>query len=259
MDYQIVIPIYRDLEHIEPNLESLNDWEHLLIVDNSESGWCRKFVARGAKVLHFPQNIGVARSWNLGIKEGKDYTFFVSSSVKWQYGFNELANHLKQMIKEKVPGIEYGLFCQLGWHANAISQKTVEKVGYFDENFYPAYEEDVDYCYRLYLAGLHANIFGQTKGGVIPAVTVNAAPIEIATTIKRAGLPVNFNKLRNYYIGKWNGDHGKEQFTTPFDSGDLGYFPKNTIRQLQKMYDLPLTESEPIPMAPGDIKEDYGL
>lgn len=238
VSYQIVIPVYTWLPHIEKNLESLNDWEHLLLVDNSKDGWLKKYEGRGAKIVYRPENIGVSRAWNLGIKEGKDYTFFVSSSVFWPLGFAELRNHLEQLIAEKAPGIEYGLFCNLAWHANALSQKTIEKVGFFDTNFYPSYYEDTDMCRRLYLAGIHPNVEGHTRGGVVPIVVVSASPIEIATTLKRAGLQVPFNKLAQHYKNKWGGNKPNETFDLPWGDKPLGYWPEKSIETLKQEYGL---------------------
>lgn len=238
MEYKIIIPIYRELSHIEGNLESINDWEHIFIIDNSPTFWCEKFIGRGAKVIHKPENIGVARSWNLGIDQGKEYNFFVSSSVKFNKGFKEVIDIVEKMIEDKAPSIEYGFFTQLGWHMNCLTQKTIDKVGLFDENFYPAYEEDVDMCRRIYLAGIHANQKGETLGGVVPCAVIDAQPFEIATTLKRAGLQVNFAALRNYYIEKWGGDHEKEKFTTPFQSGSLRYFPMWGIDDLKEKYGI---------------------
>jgi hypothetical protein len=236
MDYKIIIPIYRELPHIEGNLQSIADWKHLLIIDNSPTNWCKKFEAMGATVIHKPENIGVARSWNLGITFGKEYNFFVSSSVKFNRGFQEVVDIVEKMIADKAPGIDYGFFTQLGWHMNCLTQKTISIVGFFDENFYPAYEEDVDMCRRLYLAGIHPNQKGDTLGGVVPCAVIDAQPFEIATTLKRAGLQVNFAALRQYYIKKWDGDHEEEKNTTPFSSGDLKYFPENSISHLRSTY-----------------------
>jgi hypothetical protein len=240
MDYSIIIPIYRELPHIEANLESIQDWEHLFLIDNSEDKWLKRFEGRGATIIYPDQNIGVARSWNEGIKQGKEYNFFVSSSVKFNQGFNQVIDIVEKMIEEKAPGIEYGFFTQLGWHMNCLTQKTIDIVGYFDENFYPAYEEDVDMCRRIYLAGIHANQKGETLGGVVPCAVIDAQPFEIATTLKRAGLQVNFAALRQYYIKKWGGDHEQETYTIPFNmpERDLKYFPTFTIQNLKNTYGL---------------------
>lgn len=236
--YLICVPIYAKLPHIEENLESINDWNHLFIVDNSENGWCKRFEERGARVVYKPQNIGVARAWNLGIMEGEDYTFFVSSSVKFHRGFQEVVDQLKQAIDKKLPGIEHGLFTQLGWHCNALTQKTIGKIGYFDENFYPSYVEDIDICRRLYLAGIHPDPKGKTLGGTVPCITIDAEPVEIAATLKRAGLQVNFAALNEYYRRKWNGNKPNEKFTKPFGKYDLSYFPVKTIEELKLEYGL---------------------
>ena len=238
MNYKIIVPIYQELPHIQANLDSINDWEHLYIIDNSKTAWCSKFVGSGADIDFQPANIGVARSWNRGIKQGAEYNFFVSSSVRFENGFKEVVDLLEKLIAEQAKGIEYGMYTQLGWHCNALSQKAIEKVGYFDENFYPAYEEDVDMCQRLYLAGLHCNKKSESLGLYMPTVSIHAKPVEIAATIKHTNLAVNFTALRKYYIEKWGGDHGLEKYATPFCSGDLGYFPKKTIQELKNEYEI---------------------
>lgn len=238
MTYTITVPIYRELPHIKGNIESINDWEHLFIIDNSPEKWCRQFEERGARVLYPDQNIGVARSWNEGIEQGADYTFFVSSSVKFNQGFSEVAEKLENLIEEKAPGIEYGVLTQLGWHCNALSQKTIEIIGMVDTNFYPSYVEDIDLCRRLYLAGIHPNMEGKTLGGTIPCVVIDAQPIEIATTLKRAGLQVHFNKLNQYYKDKWGGNKPNEKYDLPFGDKPLSYFPERSIAELKEKYDL---------------------
>ena len=40
------------------------------------------------------------------------------------------------------------------WNFFAINVWAISKVGWFDENFYPAYKEDQDYAYRCRLAGV---------------------------------------------------------------------------------------------------------
>lgn len=254
MTYQIVVPIYKDLPHIEENIKSIADFEHLLIIDNSTDGFCKKFEDLGAQVRYFPHNIGVARAWNLGIAEGKDYTFFVSSSVKFNKGFKEVVDGLEELLAQEVDdqydheteqaiqghhsGVEWGVFTQLGWHCNAISKKTVDKIGLFDENFYPAYYEDTDYCRRLYLAGLHPNLKGETLGGVIPTLTIDAKPIGIAVSVNQGGLQVDYSKLAEYYKSKWGGVPGEETSEKPFGCPLLRFWPRAGIEELKERYGL---------------------
>jgi len=232
ISYLIVVPIYKKTEYTDKNLESINDWQHLFIIDNSIANFCRKYEKLGAKVIYPEENQGVSRSWNLGLKEGKDYTFFVSQTINFEKGFLEVVSWLDELVVTKAqPMIDYGLFTQLGWHCNGISQKTVEEIGYFDENFYPSYYEDVDYAYRLKMADLH----GKTEGRSIPCITINARPTIIAGALK-SGLSVNFPELGKYYAKKWGGNSPNEKLTRPFGEHRLDWWGDRSIEKLRSIY-----------------------
>ena len=66
------------------------------------------------------------------------------------------------------------LFLGDGFNLFSVPRATAEKVGYFDENFYPAYFEDNDYVYRCRLAGARILNFGtnprQEDGREIPGL-----------------------------------------------------------------------------------------
>lgn len=93
-----------------------------------------------------------------------------------------------------------------------INQRTIDEVGWFDENFRPGYFEDNDYHYRIHLAGFitanmadvpHYHVGSQTQ--LNPA---NKAPVVTAKA---------FDLNRRYYVQKWGGTPGQETFTTPFN------------------------------------------
>ena len=45
------------------------------------------------------------------------------------------------------------------WSAFAPTRRLVQHVGLFDENFYPAYIEEVDFAQRVFLLGRNAAMF----------------------------------------------------------------------------------------------------
>jgi len=54
-------------------------------------------------------------------------------------------------------GIGFTSLCCGGeWSAVIFTRKLVERIGYMDENFYPAYYEDDDYAIRIHYSGLKA-------------------------------------------------------------------------------------------------------
>ncbi len=116
---------------------------HLLVVDNSGRGfdvpdgpWER------ATVFPMPSNIGVAASWNLGIRcfPEAPYWMFCSDDVVWPAGsLGKLAG---------LSGKDWVSLCRTSWAAFTVGASVVDKVGLFDERFYPAYYEDDDYLWR---------------------------------------------------------------------------------------------------------------
>jgi hypothetical protein len=60
-------------------------------------------------------------------------------------------------------GIGFTSLCCGGYFsALVLTDRLLKSVGYFDENFYPAYYEDDDYSVRVHLSNLHARQFNNT-------------------------------------------------------------------------------------------------
>ncbi len=221
MTYKITIPFYANENLLDNLMSGMDiDWRHILIVDNSPGSLARKYEGKGAKILYHPENLGVAKSWNIGLKGLCDWTFFVSINATFPNGFSEVLAELNKAN-------EWVMLTDLSWHCNAVSKKTVEKIGYFDENFYPAYFEDTDYYHRMCLAGIPCG-----KNGVIsiPAETTRQA------NSLDGGLKVNFKALLGYYKEKWGGEPGSETFPTPWNKGKLDYWVRENLNALKEKY-----------------------
>jgi hypothetical protein len=103
-------------------------------------------------ITTFPGNIGVAGAWNLIIKSFlmEPYWIITSDDVAFTPGF------LEEMYTAQQPediGIVHGYGGDFGdgaWDLFLIKDWVVQQFGLFDENFYPAYCEDVDYIMRTY-------------------------------------------------------------------------------------------------------------
>ena len=96
-------------------------------------------------MIHLPSNLGVAASWNLGIKVTpfSPYWFIVNDDVTFPAGSLErFAEHMEN--HETISVADNGA----PWCAFGISEHVVSVVGLFDEVFYPAYYEDTDYARR---------------------------------------------------------------------------------------------------------------
>jgi GT2 family glycosyltransferase len=121
--------------------------EHLLVIDNGSQGFGDLGVPNVStvSVADLRSNLGVAASWNLGIKVGyrHDWTMHVSDDVRFPPGalerFVELSAPDRIVLSATWPY----------WCAFTIGAEVVADVGLFDENYYPAYYEDTDYLERL--------------------------------------------------------------------------------------------------------------
>jgi GT2 family glycosyltransferase len=220
MTYRLIIPIYTN-EHLADNcISGIDvDWRHLIIVDNSKESFCKKYEGRGATIYYYPENIGVARAWNMGLKADCDWTFFIGIGAVFPNGFSEVLAELKNAS-------DYALITDLAFHCNAISRKTVGAVGYFDENFYPAYYEDTDYVRRMQLAGI------EIKATQIAGYSA----LQANSTESDQGLPVHYLNLEKYYIEKWGGKPGEEKFDKPFGDKGIGHWVGQSIKTLKQKY-----------------------
>jgi GT2 family glycosyltransferase len=103
-----------------------------------------------------------------------------------------------------------------------LHKRFIEKVGWFDENFYPAYFEDNDFVYRCNLAEM-------PPGHTTPEMTAKAEH-KGSQTIKSdpqyaQGNNNTFGSWNaTHYRMKWGGRPGAETFRTPYGK------PENDIR-----------------------------
>ena len=111
----------------------------------------------------------------------------------------------------------------MGWHLVVFGKATVDRIGYFDENFYPAYYEDNDYGRRMRVAGTcySATMTGPLWSGPVHDVG-NAVAIG-AVDMTRYDL----DAPRRYYIEKWGAPPSKELWEHPFNNraNGLDYWP----------------------------------
>ena len=107
------------------------------------------------EICHLPANLGCSTAWNLIIKSSimSPYWIITNHDVAFTPGFLEKMINLSQ---DPEVGIVHGAKGQWGfgtWDIFLIKDFVIQKYGLFDENLYPAYEEDMDYYMRLLADG----------------------------------------------------------------------------------------------------------
>lgn len=137
---------------------------HIFMHSMMVSKACSEIKEWGAIIHGNGKNRGVARSWNDGIlymmESGCEVMVICNDDVWFDAG-----DVLKIAECAMANRDRYAVFCA-GWHEDgyevdshgmacfAINPIAIGKVGMFDENFFPAYNEDTDYARRARLFGL---------------------------------------------------------------------------------------------------------
>ena len=154
----LIVPVLNRYDLLQRMLDSVDiRVEHLLVIDNGASVMAEplelKLNDNFAKATHLrmPANLGVAGSWNLGIKSFPyaHRWFIVSNDVVFQPGALEKLSQARRdeiTLTADAPN----------WQAFALGDEAVTDLGLFDEcGFYPAYFEDNDYIRRAQFAGVN--------------------------------------------------------------------------------------------------------
>jgi GT2 family glycosyltransferase len=99
-------------------------------------------------------------------------------------------------------------------HNLALFKRNVfDTLGYIDVNFYPAYYEDNDYVRRAVHVGLKSCTVSNSIYFHFWSRTIHQGS---------GGSTDRFFQMnRNFYVMKWGGDFGKEQYEVPFDGRDF--------------------------------------
>lgn len=195
----------------------------VLVNNGSDPGVCavcdqlrdeRDFALEVYRPAH---NLGAAASWNCIMQCNKDAGYWLLVGNDIQFSPGDLG---------KIDGFvgdhpDYAIMpANWGHSLFAVTRAGLDRIGFFDENFYPAYLEDSDHMRRVQLAGapwqdvpdIHA-IHGEppTWG----SHTIYADPDLFAMNQR-----THANNFR-YYLGKWGGGPGEEKFEHPYNDQAL--------------------------------------
>ena len=168
----MIVPILKGPDILRRMLDTIDyPIKKLIIIDNGDalretSGWPVEHV-QSTKVIKMPANLGVAGSWNLGIKADPfaPWWLITNFDVEWPAGS-------LRMFAEQASGGDVLLaqspqpYC-----AFAVGEDVVQRVGLFDEAFHPAYFEDNDYELRCAIEGV------KVRRSLIPIIHHNSSTI----------------------------------------------------------------------------------
>ena len=189
-----IIPVLNRFDLLEQTLDSIDyPVENILVIDNSNS---YKTNRQNVHVLNMPANLGVAGSWNLGIK-------CFPHAPYWLIGSNDTAWLPSNMQKiDDMSSPDKLILSIQAWNTFSIGSNIIKKIGLFDENYYPAYHEDTDYIERIRLNNMQENLIYSD---------INMNSLGVSTTMHSDPKFFERNKItgednRLYYMNKIYGD-----------------------------------------------------
>lgn len=203
MTYLVVMP-FTHLGYASECLASMAPevWHHTLTVDNTVD------------------NKGAAGSYNIGARqvldEGLDWLITLSPSTRFgPEGGSDMIEYLHGDGKDAWV-VEADM--PVGWHWIAWHRRMFERIGIWDENFWPVYGEDIDISHRILTAidedkaDRAWQVFPCDAWMMMQGYSAHVGGVDVRITAE----------TWSYYEAKWGGRSGHEKFNRPFDDPENG-------------------------------------
>lgn len=182
----------------------------------------------------YGQNRGLAKSWNEGIlnafANGCQTVIVVNDDVEFATGdLSALADTALlsphyYIVTAKGWHLRHKKYTDMGYSCFAINPLAIEKIGCFDENFFPIYFEDCDYARRAELLGLQRGYCEVTRVQHGGSLSIKQDNPELM-----AQHHLTFTLNEKYYARKWGGKPHFESYIYPFGESAFGSYiaPEN--------------------------------
>lgn len=156
------------------------------------------------------KNLGCARSWNRIMSTCPGPWLISGNDMKFMPGS---IGKINSVLAENP---DASIVCADGYAIFCMTPLGIQKVGLFDENFYPAYYEDLDHFQRVRLSGAKAVGVPDFKFVHGEAPYWGSSTLKSDPALERKFAIITGN-LRDYFVRKWGGEPGKEKFKTPYN------------------------------------------
>eukprot|EP00798_Chlamydomonas_sp_ICE-L_P016132 gene16132-22276_t len=195
-------------EHVQRELDHITRHFKNVVVRQGHSTW-----------------LGVAESWNAIMMEVPDapWVFIVSMDIEFAPGsLQRLAHHAWEDWDKKQLDQAFIEYCNDGmsggYSAFVMSRSMISKLGFFDENIFPAYYEDTEYDLRVRKynestgLSIHRQFYGDVvalhglpteHGGVDHRGVINAMSKQVSAVPKEKIFEVVNLFIQPYITKKW--------------------------------------------------------
>lgn len=164
------------------------------------------------------EHVGVSGTWNaiivFAFERDYDAVIIVGSDTEF------VDDYLEKWIEEFEKGnYQFATSKEQGFNCFGITRECFDKVGTFDENYFPAYFEDNDYWHRVKISGYDVGDLGDpTKFN-----HWGSATIRNNEWYNRANA-YSYGINERYYRAKWGGHQDappESKYQHPFDKPEL--------------------------------------
>ena len=199
----LIVPVLTRYDLLDRMLASIDhEIDHLIVIDNGdELDFTGSLHANRVTLLNMPANLGVAGSWNLGIKCSPfaPWWLIANFDVTWPTGslasFADQADRHTLLLSGGAPP----------WCAFSVGDEVINRVGLFDESFHPAYFEDNDFQHRCTINGI------PVVQSIIPVHHTNSSTLNAGYRDQNNH---TFTANHDYYQQKQrNGDHSEGRWS----------------------------------------------
>ena len=166
---------------------------------------------------------------------GADWTIIISAAVRFgESGGLDLVEWMEQ--NPDAICVEAGRYKSspepndgFGWHLIAVHRRTFDDVGLFDENFWPGYVEDTDWCHRCRTFYKDRHVDAVTWW---PRVPVDGDLASKGHGVDKGGVRIQRHGQMEHYIAKWGGGPTQELWEHPFGdpNNPVSYWPEPAPR-----------------------------
>lgn len=266
MKLSVVVPVYHSNELLadftRQTLESINTETHFidlfLIVNYSlpqfypkkENYKLNSYISN-AYIADNPKGNQVSSAWNEGIRQalvkGNQYVIVVNNDIVFHH---KAIDNLVQFAQDhpeflmwtasewidirtlngvKEADLENSFDTHPHFSCFMVNQKTMDTVGWFDENLQMAYHEDGEMHYRILLSGNKAGKTNLAKFYHYGSRTIKTDDKVFDVNKK------TYESNRNYIRSKWNLDFHGKVFSPPEEILKVGYkHPFNNVNKTLK-------------------------
>ncbi len=169
----------------------------IVVVDNG-GGLERSRLPAGVELVSPGENIGVAKSWNTILELAGGDAVLANDDIVFH----------RDTLEGLVQGIGQRPFANAGsWSLFYQRLELIERIGWYDAHYWPAYYEDADYAYRMRVAGIEPH---QVR---VPLTHEGSASLR---SPHGPAIRAHAESNRLYYQRKWGGFPGGEAWKVPF-------------------------------------------